>query len=61
MRPVLVQTALIPEQRVDECAVKRSEPAEEDQQVIPGNDRRRVKLQAAQRADQVMDHIRRHP
>ena len=57
--PVLVETALVPEQSIDQLRVEGTEAAEHDQQVIAGDDRGRVELQAADRLHQLMDVVRR--
>ena len=58
VRPVLVETALLPEQRVDKLWIEWAEPAEKHQQVVAGDHRSRVQLQAAESAHQVVDGVR---
>lgn len=59
VRPVLEQTALVPQQAVDELGIERTQPAEENQQVVAGDDRGGVELQTADRPDEVNDVISR--
>ena len=59
MGPVLVETALVPQQDVDQLGVERTEAAEDDQQVAAGHDRGWVELQAADRPHQRVDVVSR--
>ena len=57
MRPELEETPLFPEERVQESGVEWAEPAEDHQQVVAGDNRRWVELQAPECEHQVMDVV----
>src|SRR4029077_9168017 len=44
MGPVLVEATLVPEQDVDQFRIERTKPAENNQEVVAGNNPGRVKL-----------------
>ena len=57
--PVLVEAALVPQETIDQRRVKRTEAAEEDEQMAARDDSGRVELQAADRLDEGMDVVSR--
>ena len=57
VRPVLIEQALVPEQRVKQLVTKGTEAAEHHEQVIARDDRRRVKLQTTQVANELVNRV----
>ena len=60
VRPGLEETPLLPEQRVDQLRIKRTEAAEQHEQVVASDDRGGIELQTAERDNEVMDAVSRH-
>jgi hypothetical protein len=57
--PVLVEAPLFPEKDVDQFRIKRTQAAEDDEQMVAGDDGGRVELQTADRTDQLVDVVSR--